>query len=100
MVEGFPFRIRLRNPPRGGYAAIALPDCPHSCLAEERRRLPSHRGQADREAGAQNSRGAVRARRYAEAVLRPDSPAMCVDDLLRNRKAQPGILAEALVRPV
>src|SRR5690606_23654558 len=36
----------------------------------------------------------------AGAVLRPDAPAMGFDDLLGNRQAETGILAEALMRSV
>ena len=57
----------------------------------------SHRRQADDEAGAEHrgsSPSCVAARR---AVLGPDAAAMRFDDLLGDRKAEPGILAEALL---
>src|SRR5215471_4986342 len=36
----------------------------------------------------------------AQAILRPNAPAMRVDDLLGDRQAEPRVLAKALVRPI
>src|SRR3977135_1011273 len=55
--------------------------------------------QPHHEAHASNPRFAVGAER-PRAVLRPDAPAMRLDDLFRDRQPQPGILPKPLMRPV
>src|SRR5438105_13110250 len=58
----------------------------------------SWRGQPDDKARSRNRRFAVRADRTC-AVLRPDAPAMRLDELFRDRQSQSGILPKALMRP-
>ena len=62
--------------------------------------VPSHRRQADDEARAEHLRCRRPRRGAPSAVLDPDRAAMRLDDLLGDRKAEAGILAEALMRPV
>src|SRR3954453_17513653 len=59
----------------------------------------SWRGQPDDEARSRNRRFALCADRTC-AVLRPDAPAMRLDDLFRYRQSQSGILPKPLMRPV
>ena len=61
---------------------------------------PSHRRQAHHEARAENLRRLACRGRDAGAVLGPDASAVRLDDLLGDRQAEPGVLPEALVRPV
>src|ERR1700755_3605328 len=57
------------------------------------------RGQADHEARARLGGLALGGDR-AGAVFRPDAAAMGLDDLLRDREPEPGILSKTLMRPV
>src|SRR5665647_3427491 len=81
-----------------GSARHDLPPAPRK---RGRSRLPhsSWRGQPEHEAGAGNGRLAIGIER-TWAVLRPDAPAMRLDDLFRDRQTQSGILPKALMRPV
>src|SRR5262245_47990000 len=60
---------------------------------------PSWRWQPDGEARPFNHWLALVAGR-SRAILRPDAPAMGLDDLLGYRQSQSGILSKALMRPV
>src|SRR3979409_750070 len=61
--------------------------------------MASWRGQPHHEARAGHRGLAVGADRTG-AVLGPDAAAMGLDDLLRNRQAQSGVLAKTLMRAV
>src|SRR5579872_6177320 len=54
---------------------------PHSKACTEHLRLGAGRGDTD-------------------TIFHPDAAAMRLEDLFRNRQAEPGILSEALMRPV
>ena len=77
--------------------ARALPIMPLGLLGLRRRQPDDEAGAA---ALALGRPGALGASRGDETVLRPQPPAMGDHDLPRDVEAEPGILAEALLRPV
>src|SRR6476619_7373642 len=83
---------------------MARGSAPHAFQPAPRKRgrwrwRRSWRGQPDHEARPRNGGFAVGAGR-ACAVLRPDTPAMGLDDLFRDRQSQSGVLPKTLMRPV
>ena len=85
---------------------LPLPDAPRMRtprLADERRRWHGRvagrahaAGQADGEAGAEDDRRLAGLLARPRAVLGPDAAVMRLDDLLGDRQAEAGILAEGL----
>src|SRR3981081_2007106 len=85
--------------PRGRESAPR--EFPPAPPKRERSRLwhSSWRGQPDHKVRPCNRRFAIGACGTG-AILRPDAPAMGLDDLFRDRQPQSGILPKALVRAI
>src|SRR5579862_627251 len=90
-------RLAGAGPPTDQHRSRTDQDC--RGMDSGRCHPPSHRRQAHDKSRTNHCRLAVRAR-SASAVFDPDRAAVGVDDLLRDGKAQTGILAESLMRPV
>ena len=90
---------RMRIPASPKTTALAWMRRPAPAVRRSARLRSPRRPQPDDEAGAENAALAVGAL-WGEAVHRADAAAMRLDDLARDRQAEAGILAEALIGPI